>query len=70
MTALFGKVDCLRVPVPDLEAGLGFYRDGLGHEVIWRMEHSVGPRMADSGAEIVLYTDGNEVETDLMVASV
>ena len=32
---LFRKVDCVRIPVPDLEAGLAFYRDQLGHALIW-----------------------------------
>jgi catechol 2,3-dioxygenase-like lactoylglutathione lyase family enzyme len=31
---LFRKVDCLQIPVPDLEAGLAFYRDRLGHPLI------------------------------------
>jgi catechol 2,3-dioxygenase-like lactoylglutathione lyase family enzyme len=70
MEPVFRKVDCVRVPVPDLEAGLGFYRDAMGHEVIWRTETAIGLRMPDSGAEIVLYADGDEVETDLMVGSV
>lgn len=32
-TPLFRKVDCIRVPVADLGAGLAFYRDALGHEL-------------------------------------
>ena len=30
---LFRKVGCLRIPVPDLDAGLAFYRDVIGFEV-------------------------------------
>ena len=33
---LLRKVDCVRLYVPDLETGLAFYRDKLGHELIWR----------------------------------
>jgi catechol 2,3-dioxygenase-like lactoylglutathione lyase family enzyme len=33
---LFRKVDCIRIPVTDLQDGLKFYRDELGHELIWR----------------------------------
>ena len=35
-TPLFQKIDAVTVPVPDLEAGLRFYRDSLGHELRWR----------------------------------
>jgi catechol 2,3-dioxygenase-like lactoylglutathione lyase family enzyme len=46
------------VRVPDLERGLAFYRDGLGHEVIWRNEAlgQVGLRLPNSATEIVLAT--------------
>jgi hypothetical protein len=27
---LFVDVDCVQIPVPDLDAGLAFYRDALG----------------------------------------
>ena len=29
---LFRTVDCVEIPVPDLDSGLAFYRDRLGHE--------------------------------------
>lgn len=46
----------MTVPVPDLERGLSFYRDVLGHEVIWRSEAlgQVGLRLPNSATEIVL----------------
>jgi catechol 2,3-dioxygenase-like lactoylglutathione lyase family enzyme len=31
---LLRKVDCVQLPVPDLEGGLAFYRDRLGHELV------------------------------------
>jgi len=30
---LLRKIDCVQVPVPDLDASLRFYRDGLGLEL-------------------------------------
>jgi predicted enzyme related to lactoylglutathione lyase len=67
---LFQKIDCLRLPVADLEAGLRFYRDQLGHELIWRTATSVGMRLPDSNAELVIHTEGGPNETDLMVDAV
>jgi hypothetical protein len=31
---LFRKIDCLRLPVSDVDAALAFYRDALGHGLI------------------------------------
>ena len=47
-----------------------FYRDGLGHELIWRDDSAAGLRLPDSDAELVLHTDERPMETDLLVASV
>ena len=58
-------VDCVRLRVQDLESGLAFYRDGLGHEPIWRTDRAVGLRMPDCDAEIVLQTEDEWQETDL-----
>ena len=66
---LLRKVDCLRIPVPELEAGLTFYRDQLGHDVLWRAETMVGLRMPESDAEIVLSMEPEGMEVDLLVAS-
>lgn len=66
---LFRKIDCLQIPVPDLEAGLAFYRDQLGHELIWRTSTAAGLRLTDSDAEIVIQTERPELETNLTVAS-
>ena len=66
---LFKKIDCIRLRVSDLVSGLAFYRDGLGHELIWRTDDSVGLRMPDTDAEIVLFTDGGKQEIDLLVDS-
>ncbi|TMR37306.1 VOC family protein [Nonomuraea zeae] len=46
------------MPVPDLDSGLGFYRDRLGHELLWRNDQlgQAGLGLPDSDAEIVLAT--------------
>jgi hypothetical protein len=43
--------------VPDLERGLGFYRDSHGPALIWRSEKEAGSRMPDQEAEIVIPID-------------
>ena len=67
---LFRKVDCIRIPVADLDAGLAFYRDALGHELNWRTATAAGLRMPDSKAEIVIHTEAQPLEIDLLVESV
>jgi len=66
---LLRKVDCVRLYVSDLDAGLAFYRDRLGHELIWRTEHAVGLRMPDTDAELVLQVEDEGQEVDLLVDS-
>jgi lactoylglutathione lyase len=66
---LIRKVDCVRLYVTDLEAGLAFYRDQLGHELIWRTEVAAGLRLPESDAEIVLQTEQQAPEIDLLVDS-
>jgi predicted enzyme related to lactoylglutathione lyase len=66
---VFRKIDCLQVPVPDLEAGLVFYRDRLGHELVWRRDTSAGLRMPGTEAEIVVQTERLQLEVNLTVAS-
>jgi catechol 2,3-dioxygenase-like lactoylglutathione lyase family enzyme len=44
---LVRKIDCLQIPGPDLEAGLAFYRDRLGHALIWRTTTQAGLRLAN-----------------------
>jgi catechol 2,3-dioxygenase-like lactoylglutathione lyase family enzyme len=67
--ALIRKVDCVRLFVPHLEAGLAFYRDRLGHELIWRTETAVGLRLPETDAELVLQTEDQRQEVDLLVDS-
>src|SRR6185369_12943248 len=67
---LFQKVDCLSIPVPDLDAALAFYSGHLGHELIWRSTKAAGLRLPGSNAELVLHTGDRSMETDLAVESV
>ena len=66
---IFQKVDCIRLYVDDLEAGLSFYRDQLGHPLIWRTEQEAGLRLPDSETELVLQTERPGLEVDLTVQS-
>jgi catechol 2,3-dioxygenase-like lactoylglutathione lyase family enzyme len=63
------NVDAVMLRVPDLEQGLAFYRDHLGHRLLWRSEDRCGLAMAGSETELVLAT-GLGPETDLQVESV
>ena len=66
---LFKRIDCVRLPVSDLESGLSFYGDKLGLELIWRTEASAGLRLPHDESEIVLYTDDRGEEIDITVES-
>jgi lactoylglutathione lyase len=66
---LFRDVDCFQIPVPDLESGLAFYCDALGHSVIWRSATAAGLALSDSAAELVIQTERPELEPNLSVAS-
>jgi catechol 2,3-dioxygenase-like lactoylglutathione lyase family enzyme len=67
---LIRKVDCVQIQAPNLDAGLAFYRDQLGHQLVWRTERAVGLRLPDTDAEIVLQIERPGIEINLMVASV
>ena len=67
---LFRKVDCISLPVGDLDEALEFYQHSLGHQLIWRDGSAAGLRLPDSAAELVLHTDARPTETDLAVESV
>jgi predicted enzyme related to lactoylglutathione lyase len=55
---LLRKIDAVTIPVPDLDAGLDFYRDRLGHELRWRNDAigQAGLGLPGSDSEIVLAT--------------
>ncbi len=67
---LIRKVDCVQLYVSDLELGIKFYQDTLGHKLKWRTDYSAGFQMPESDTEIVIQTFRKEQETDLLVDSV
>jgi predicted enzyme related to lactoylglutathione lyase len=68
---LFQKVDAVTIPVPDIDAGLRFYRDELGHQLLWRNDEvgQAGLSLPGSDTEIVL-TTRQQYEPDWLVVSV
>jgi lactoylglutathione lyase len=55
--------------VPDLDEAIAFYRDQLGHPLIWRIPDAAGLKMPDTDAEIVLQTGRTRTEIDFLVGS-
>lgn len=53
------KVDAVTVRVPDLDAGLAFYRDVLGHSLNWRDDAigQAGLALSEGDSELVLTTE-------------
>ncbi len=68
--ALIRKVDCVSLPVRDLGEALAFYRDRLGHELIWRTASAAGLRLPESEAELVLHTEARPAAAELTVEAV
>lgn len=64
--SIFEKVDCVMLKVDDLEKGLNFYSNHLGHEIIWKTATAAGLKFPDSNAELVISTE-NGPEVDLKV---
>ncbi len=67
---LLQKLDAVQIPVPDLDAGLRFYRDRLGRELRWCNDQigQAGLAMPGSDTEIVL-TTGQKYQPNWLVAS-
>jgi predicted enzyme related to lactoylglutathione lyase len=55
---IFRKVDAVTVPVPDLDAGLRYYSQALGHRLLWRNDAAgqAGLALPDGDSELVLTT--------------
>ena len=64
---LLRAIDCIQLFVPDLDEGLAFYRDKLGHALLWRTATAAGLRLPGSAAELVLQTERPRIEIDLQV---
>ncbi|HSX00718.1 MAG TPA: VOC family protein [Candidatus Saccharimonas sp.] len=69
MKPLFKKADAIVMRVPSLEDGLAFYRDKLGHQLLWQHNTMAALAMSDSDTQIVLATELDK-ETDILVESV
>ena len=61
MGPLLLYVDAVTVPVPDLDAGMAFYCNILGHQLIWRNDAIGSAALSTPGSttEIVLTTQLN-----------
>ena len=70
MVGLIRKVDCVSMPVADLSAAVVFYRDKLGHDLIWRSDTQAGFRMPDTETELVVHTEPRPAASELLVQSV
>ena len=66
---LFKTVDCINLPVQDIEAALRFYRDRLGHRMVWRTATAAGLSFGDGTTEIVIRETPDPPETDILVDS-
>jgi lactoylglutathione lyase len=66
---LLQKIDCVMLYTPDLDAALAFYRDRLGHELVWRAEEALGLRLPGCDAELVLQNQRPGLEVDFLVPS-
>src|SRR4051812_30659742 len=55
---LLRAVDAVIFSVPDLDSGIAFYRDQLGHQLLWRNDEvgQAGLACSEPGTEIVLST--------------
>jgi predicted enzyme related to lactoylglutathione lyase len=67
---LLRTVDSVQLPVPDLDQGLAFYRDRLGHELLWRSQTAAALRLPDGDGELVLQTRRPQPEVDFLVDAV
>jgi predicted enzyme related to lactoylglutathione lyase len=67
--ALFRKLDNHMLHVSDLDAAIAFYRDRLGHPLLWRSEDAAGFALPDTDAELVVHLQIGP-ETDILVEDV
>lgn len=70
-SGLLKKIDAVTVPVPDIDTGLAFYVDVLGHQVKWRNDAlgQAGLALPDGDSELVLTVEYG-YEPDWLVDSV
>ncbi|WP_192259828.1 VOC family protein [Mesorhizobium caraganae] len=66
---LFRKLDNYLLHVSDLEEAISFYRDRLGHALIWRDAEAAGFALPETDAELVVHLRIGP-ETDILVDDV
>ena len=66
---LFRKLDNHLLRVADLDAAISFYRDKLGHPLLWRSDEAAGFAFPETDAELVVHLKIGP-ETDIVVADV
>lgn len=66
---LFRKLDNHLLRVPDLDAAISFYRDQLGHRLLWRSDEAAGFALPETDAELVVHLHIGP-ETDILVRDV
>lgn len=69
MEPLFRKLDNHLLRVGDLDAAIAFYRDGLGHPLLWRDRDAAGFALPETDAELVVHLRIGP-ETDILVEDV
>jgi predicted enzyme related to lactoylglutathione lyase len=71
LSPVLRAIDAIMITVPDLDSGLAFYCDRLGHRLRWRNDEigQAGLGLPDSSTEIVLAVDGG-YEPNWLVDSV
>ncbi|HTV71211.1 MAG TPA: VOC family protein [Rhizobiaceae bacterium] len=69
MSPLFRKLDNHMLRVNDLDAAISFYRDKLGHGLIWRNKDAAGFALPETDAELVVHLRIGP-ETDILVHDV
>ena len=62
---LLRKLDNHLLRVADLDAAISFYRDKLGHRLLWRIGEAAGFALPETDAELVVH-----LKTDIVVADV
>jgi catechol 2,3-dioxygenase-like lactoylglutathione lyase family enzyme len=66
---LFRKLDNHLLRVPNLDAAISFYRDALGHRLLWRSDKAAGFALPETDAELVVHLNIGP-ETDILVGDV
>ena len=66
---LFRKLDNHLLRVADLDAAISFYRDKLGHRLLWRSDEAAGFAFPETDAELVVHLRIGP-ETDIVVDDV